>query len=269
MKNFQIIINNCITLFLALFLFTSCSNKEEIVEYYNDGSLKTIYILRNGIKQDSSIHFYEGNGEKIKAIKYWKDDNAFYQKDFFEDGKLMQEGKLLKDNFRIGKWDLYSDENYKSEVIEYFNINSESYVNQTWKLNNKGDTILGGNFYKLLHFQDTILYNQPSRTHFLLKQRLLEGELFVCLPKKRDVLKSDFSNENTIEWDTINNVSREHKNDSKYNNIKYDVIFGLVSHKRGVNFLRGFLLEKENVRNNDTLDFITRKIYFDIPYFVK
>lgn len=263
------IIPKYMTLILAICLLVSCNNKEKVIEYYQNGNPKALYIYENGIIQDSSIHYYENIKEAIKAIKYWKNDSVYYQKDFFENGKLMREGKLLRDNFRIGKWDLYSPENYKSEVIEYFNINNESYRNQTWKLNSRGDTILGGNFYRLLHFQDTILYNQPSRTHFLLKQRLLEGELFVCLPKKGMTIKSDFSNEYKIAWDTINNISREYKNDSKYENVKYDVIFGLVSDKKGLNVLRGFLLEKEDVRHSDTLDFITRKIYFEIPYFVK
>ncbi len=263
------IISKYIMLFLVVFLLISCDNKEKIVEYYENGNPRTVYIYEKGIKQDSSIHYYENIKEAIKAIKYWKNDSVYYQKDFFESGKLMREGKLLRDNFRIGKWNLYSPEDYKSEIIEYFNINNESYRNQTWKLNRKGDTILGGNFYRLLHFQDTVRYNQPSRTHFLLKQRLLEGELFVCLPKKGMDVKPDFSNENNITWDTINNIFREYKNESKYENAKYDVIFGLVSDKKGSNVLRGFLLEKEDVRHSDTLDFITRKIYFEIPYYVE
>lgn len=258
-----------IILFGVISFLMSCNSKNEVVEYYENGNPKAVYIYEKGIKQDSSIHFYETPKGAIKAIKYWENDNVYYQKDFFENGNLMREGSLLRDNFRIGKWDLYSPENYKSEVIEYFNINNESYRNQTWKLNNRGDTILGGNFYRLLHFQDTVFYNQPSRTHFLLKQRLLEGELFVCLPKKGMTVKLDFSNEYEITWDTINNIFREFKNDPKYESAKYDVIFGLVSDKNGLNTLRGYLLEIEDIRHSDTLDFITRKIYFDIPYYVK
>lgn len=264
MKNFQIIINNCIALFLALFLFTSCSNKEEIVEYYNDGSLKTIYIFRNGIKQDSSIHFYEGNGEKIKAIKYWKDDNAFYQKDFSEDGKLMQEGKLLKDNFRIGKWDLYSDENYKSEVIEYLNIKGSSYANQIWKLNKTGDTIVGGIYYELIR-KDTANHSEPYRIHFFLKQRiLLNSESFVYLPSDEYVCKEDFSNENKIKWKKIDNVARWNKN---FPDRKHDIILSFWIKKTSRDTLRGYIIEKD-VSETD-YDSITRKTYFNIPYFVK
>jgi antitoxin component YwqK of YwqJK toxin-antitoxin module len=238
-------------------------------EFYENGNPKTVYFYEKGKRKDSSVHYFETSRGAMKAIKYWKDDNAYFQKDFFENGRLMRKGKLLKDNFRLGKWDLYALENYKAEVIEYFNINNKSYRNQTWKLNRKGDTILGGNFYRLLHFQDTVHYNQPSRTHFLLMQKLLDGELFLCLPKKAKSLKADFSNEYEITWDTIKNISREFKNEPKYKNVKYDVIFGLISGDKGPNNLRGYLLELEDVRYSDTIDFITRKIYFDIPYYVK
>lgn len=283
---------NILLLSMICFLF-SCTNQEKIIDYYSNGQIKneyyidktlkvgkykefyengnpkTIYVYEKGMKQDSSIHYYNTPKKVVKTIKYWKNNTPFYQKDFFENGRLKREGKLLKDNFRIGKWNLYSPENYKSEIIEYFDINNQSYNNQTWKLNREGDTIAGGNFYRLLHFRDTVIYNQPSRTHFLLKQRVLEGELLVCLPKKGESLKPDFSNEYEISWDTINNIFREFKNAPKYEKAKYDVIFGLISDSRGINTLRGYLLERQDVRHSDTLDFITRKIYFDIPYYVK
>jgi antitoxin component YwqK of YwqJK toxin-antitoxin module len=257
-----------ITLIIATCLVVSCDKGNKVIEYYQNGNLKSVYIYENGLKQDSSVHYYEHNKGAIKYIKYWKNDSTYYEKDFFENGKLMREGKLLRDGFRIGKWHLYSPSNYKVQVIEYFNINNTSYLNQSWKLNSRGDTILGGNFYQLIHFQDT-LYDQPGRTHFMLRQRLLEGELFVCLPKKGMVIEEDFSNEYEIDWDTINNISREYVHDPRYRNVKYDVLFGLTPKKKGHNFLRGFLLEREDVRHTDTLDFITRKIYFNIPYYVK
>lgn len=261
--------NKYLCIFLMVCVLLSCNRRRVVTEFYKNGYPKVTYLYERNIKQDSSIHYYENYRNVIKTIKFWKDDHAYYQKDFFENGKLQREGGLLKDNFRIGKWNLYSINGYKSEVIEYMDINNASYGNQGWKLNGVGDTILGGNFYRLLHFPDTLSYNQAGRVHFFLEQRVLDGELFVCLPKEGEKLMQDFSNEYEVSWDTINNIFREFKNDPKYENAKYDVIFSLSSDKEGVNALRGYLLELEDVRCLDTLDFITRKIYFDIPYYVR
>mgnify|MGYP003586811365 CR=1 FL=1 len=151
-----------IFIILELLLFISCNNKKEVVEYYDNENPKSVYIYEKGIKQDSSIHFYKTPKAVIKTIKYWKDNNAYYQRDFFDNGSLMREGHLLRDNFRIGKWDLYNSEGCKLEVIEYFNINNKSYINQVWKLNSKGDTIPGGGFYEVKN-KDTISNNTPIR----------------------------------------------------------------------------------------------------------
>ncbi len=254
---------------LGLLLFISCDNKKEIVEYYENGNPKVVYIYEKEQKQDSSVHYYNDTKQPIKTIKYWKNNNAYYQKDFFANGNLMGEGRLLRDNFRIGKWDLYSIESYKSEVIEYLNINNTSYRNQTWKLDKKGDTISGGGFYESRN-KDTVIFNSPIRFHFFLRQRvLLNSELYLCFAKKGSALKSDFSNQHEVPLDTVKNMSVEFKTHPKFKYRKYDILFDLIPRKEGNDTLRGFLLEKETVKNNDSVDFYTRQFYFSIPYYVK
>jgi len=246
---------------------TNITGKYE--EYYENGNPKAIYLYNMGEKNDSSIHYYENKKGQIKAVKYWKNNIAYYQKDFFENGKLMKEGGLLKDNFRIGKWHLYSPENYKSEVIEYFNINNASYINQSWKLDKNGDTLTGGAFYELRK-KDTVLLNEPIRFHFFLRQRvLLNSELYLCFAKKGSVLKHDFSNQYEVLLDTVKNMSIELKMHPIFKHRQYDVLFDLMPRKKGHDTLRGFLLEKEFVSNNDTVDFYTRQFYFNVPYYVK
>lgn len=254
----------------GLLLLISCNNnKKEVVEYYDNENPKSVYIYKKSIKQDSSIHFYETPKAAVRTIKYWKDGNAYYQKDFFENGNLRREGRLLRDNFRIGKWDLYNSEGYKLEVIEYFNINNKSYINQVWKLNSKGDTIPGGGFYEVKN-KDTISYNTPIRFYFFLRQRiLLDSDLSLCFAKKGYFIKPDFSNQYKVLLDTVKNMSIEFKNHPKFKNREYDVLFDLMPRKMGHDTLRGFLLEKKIVKNNDTVDFITRQFYFNIPYYVK
>jgi len=254
------------TLLLVIFLLISCNKKEKVIEYYQNGNPKTVYIYQNGIRQDSSIHYYENIKEAIKAIKYWKNDSAYSEKDFFENGKLMREGKLLRDNFRIGKWDLYSSENYKSEVIEYLNINGNSYANQNWKINNKGDTIVGGIYYELLK-KDTANYGEPYRIHFFLKQRLLvNSEAFVYIPKKGYHCNDDFSNENQIKWKKIDNVAKWHKD---FSHRKHDVILSFFPQELKNDTLRGYFVEREIHESNSDFDSITRKTYFNISYVIR
>lgn len=272
----------------------SCNRTDNIIEYYSNNKIKLKYSLHNNIKdgkyeefyingnpkmlclyengviKDSSVYFYENKNGLIKSIKYWKKGNIYFQKDFFENGKIMRSGKLLKDNFRIGIWNLYSCYNYKSEVIEYLNINNKSYRNQTWKLNNKGDTIFGGNFYEFRKKKDSVGYNEPNRFHFSLTQRVLTNStLYLCIAKKGNTLKSDFSNQYKIPLDTIKNMSIEFKNNPVLKVRKYDVLFDISPRKIGRDTLRGFLLEKEVVKNNHNVDFVTRQVYFSIPYYVK
>jgi len=278
-------------LFLAIIYFvtSSCSKKNEIIEkydngytshkyyavdsikegkyeeFYKNGNIKAIYIYEKDIKQDSSIHYYKEPKETIKTIKYWKDNNAYYQKDFFDNGNLMSEGSLLKENFRIGKWDLYSIENYKNEIIEYMNIKGESYKNQSWKLNREGDTLEGGNYYELIRKKTAIL-EEPYCVHFFLKQPLfLNSESFVYIPEESYECNQDFSNEEKINWAKVENVARWHKDLLDRN---HDIIYSFWTKKVNRDTLRGYILEKEILRNSE-IDSITRKIYFNIPYFIR
>lgn len=276
-------------LFLLIPFSLICCNKKEVIEKYENGIIshryflnnklingtfeefyknsnpKAVHIYENGVKRDSSIYYYENNKGAIKVIKYWKNDIAIYQKDFFENGKLMREGNLLRDNFRIGKWYIYTKENYKSEIIEYLNIKGKSYANQIWKLNSKGDTITGGVHYELI-IKDTVDYNEPFKLHLFLKQRLLmDSESSVYIPSDGNVSNEDFSNEDKIKWKKIDNVSKWHKD---FPDRKHDVIFSLWPEKKGRDTLRGFIVENEIIKGN-SYDSITRITYFNIPFFVK
>lgn len=234
-------------------------------EFYINGNLKSLYIYDNGVKTDSSIHYFENYKGAIKSVVYWKKNTAYYQKEFFENGKLMSQGMLLKEGFKIGKWEMYNKKGYLFESIEYVNIKGKQYPNQVWKFNEKGDTIIGGIYYELIK-KDTIEINEPYRVHIFLKQRLLlNSESFVYIPEEKYVALKDFSNEDEIKWNKIDNVSRWHND---FPDRKHDVIFSIWAKKKGWDTLRGYLIEKE-VMKNDVYDSITRKTYFNIPYFVR
>jgi hypothetical protein len=82
-----------------------------------------------------------------------------------------------------------------------------------------------------------------------------------------DSLNSDFSNQNKIVWDTIYSVGKKYKDNEEFKSYNHDVLVDLIS-KNGNNRLAGIFVEKE-FKELDTLDFITRNIYFDLSYFAE
>ena len=76
------------------------------------------------------------------------------------------------------------------------------------------------------------------------------------------------SNQNEIEWDTIFSLGTkfESNQDLKFRN--HDIVFDAYSKDKGKMNLKGILVEKEP-GGDESVDFKTRNIYFDIPYFVK
>ena len=136
------------------------------------------------------------------------------------------------------------------------------YLNQRWLYNKEGDTI-GGNYYELkyISIKDK---NEVLRLHFALKQPLIssDSELFICIPRS-EKLNTFFSNEKELRWDTIPNLKNRFENQGKYLNRNLDVVFDIESQDLLNNTLRGFLLEKY-LKENDSIDFATRKIYFNL-----
>lgn len=271
-------------LILMIVFFAGCTNKEKVTyhtngnvkirvslkdskyegtlhEYNEDGSLKSKYEYSNGERQGISVHFYEPGYKFSKSEISWEDNKAVYQKNFGKDSLLVSEGGLLKYNFKIGTWKFYGKNGQIDEKQEFINVDGEPYLNQNWKYNQKGDTI-GGNYYKV---KTTFSKDDLVRVHFFLAQPLIsyESELYVCLPKGKG-LKNDFSNEESYNWDTIYNLEKRFKSQGKFMNANHDVVFDLELKDSMDKNLKGFLLEKSN-EALDTVDFITRKIYFDLP----
>ena len=232
-------------------------------DYYENGNLRSEVIYVDGLKNGLSTLYYPSENKYSTSEILWKNDSAYYQKNYDVGRRLVNEGSVFQYDQRIGKWNFYDQKESLSEVKEFINVKDGSYLNQHWILNDKKDTI-GGNYYKLK--LTPIDSNRTIRFHFLLKRPLLlnNSELFVCLPKDKN-LKEDFSNENKIKWDTIDNMARRFKDQSKYLNRNYDVIFDIDVKDLKVKPLKGYLLESQKVEK-DSFDTVTRKIYFNIPY---
>ena len=237
-------------------------------EFYENGNLKKEVYYSEGIKDSVSHNYFEKKNHVLSSTVFWKKDKVVYQKNYFFKGGLKSEGEVLNDSLKIGKWDFYSQNGYKSEIAEFINLKNKSFLNQKWMINEQGDTIDGGNYYKL-KMKDTVDLGKSFRVHFYLEKPVISysSQLFVLLPKENS-LKENFSNEDQIKWDTIENISQRFRNRKTYQDRNHDVIFDLESDKAGIKRLRGVLLEKSTIEK-DSFDFVTRKMYFDIPYYVR
>ncbi|NVN18054.1 hypothetical protein GUA46_06860 [Muricauda sp. HICW] len=244
------------------------NKKHGVLERYDEqGNLREISIYSDGIARDSSL-FYDANSN-LESIVFWNNvGEAYYQKRLFPDGKTRFEGPLGSNEEQVGKWKLYNQQGILSEYREYVNLSGESYMNQRWILNAQGDTIPGGNFYRAVS-PDTAIVEKPYRIHFFLEQPVIsyDSDLFVCLPKQDYTINPDFSNEQNIEWDTIPSLSIRFKEHERFRDNNHDVVFDMQNFEVGQKNIRGFLLEKEKTQK-DTFDFVTRKIYFDLPVYI-
>lgn len=274
---------------IIVLLGFGCSKKQEIVEKHLNGAIKAEYFLEDSLKvgmykeydvngnlkmkaiydngklTDSAILYYESKRSSIKSIQYWKSDKAYFQKNFYENGNLKSEGNLLRNDFPIGKWNFYSREKYKKKVIEFLNIRQKPYENQIWEIDKNGDTIDG--IYYEIYRKDKATYNEPYRIHLMLKQRLLpNSEASVYIPKKGFSSNADFADENKIKWLRIDNVAKWHKD---FPDRKHDVILSVWPKKVKHDTLRGYLIEKEILKNTKDFDSITRKTYFNISFDVE
>ncbi len=240
-------------------------------EYYEDGTLKIEGNFEEGLKQGQFVQYYKPVDKLLKSETSWKNDTLYYQKDIGKNDYIVSEGKL-DNGLKIGKWKYYdSNEGYLKEIQEFFVIKDSTYLNQNWLFNKNRDTLAKGNHYKLMS-KDTLKYSQ-QRVYFFLKQPYFsyDSDFVVCLPKDDNKLKDDFSNENMIEWDTIDNLANRFRNQGKYSDRNHDVVFDLDYQSSGKKRLRGVLVEKQTLKNGDTskYDFATRKIYFDKELFIE
>ena len=239
-------------------------------EYYEDGALRVEGSFKDNLKQGLFTQYYKTTDKLLKTETLWKNDTSYYQKNIGESGNILSEG-ALDNNRKVGKWKYY-DENkgYLKEIQEFLIIKDSTYLNQNWLLNSEQDTLAKGNHYKMMS-SDTLNYEQ-QRIYFFLKQPYFsyDSDLIVCIPRNDEELEDDFSNENTIKWDTLDNLANRFRNQGKYSTRNHDVIFDLDYLSAGKKRLRGVLIEKQNIKSDTAIyDFATRKIYFDKEFYIK
>jgi hypothetical protein len=275
-----------ITLVLIFICVTSCKKEEKT--YYPDGTLKTVVGISNsrfhgpfkafyengelqseanyaqGLIQGLSVYYHKPEHKFSKSEMLFRNDTAYYRWDYDKSGKLVEEGSL-EENSKTGKWIYYDiEENYTKTIREVFYLNDKSHLNQTWELNRQGDTI-GGNYYEFIAENPLDLSNQVVRFRIDRLPYFENSELYVCIRRKEsEPFNSDFSNEKRIMLDTIANLVIGHEKTNTD-----EIVVDLKYETPGKKLLRGYLLEKKSQAEGETLDFVTRKIYFEKEIYIK
>lgn len=269
------------------FLILSCKKEEKT--FYPDGTLQTIAqvkksrfhgsfkayrengelemegVYKNGLMEGTFFYYLTSEDEFSKIELFFKKDTAFYQKYYDKSGNLIQEG-FLKENHKIGRWLFYNRQGgYINEIQEIYYKNDVTHLNQTWKLNKRGDTI-GGNYFKIKTTTPIMLKNQYvffDISHLAYFEDS-QFNIFIPDPQKGE-FEEHFLNEDKISNNVISEFVKDSNGikfyDDKNNIVKIHLHYTTAGKKN----LRGFLLEKKKTNENDSIDLktITRKIYFE------
>lgn len=182
------------------------------IEYYSDGSIETIKIYNEGVKQGEFKEFYKSGKLKYKAV-FNTDTIVGEAKNYFENGKIKAKG-----NRRNGEWITYHV-NGKIASIENFK-NGELYGDIVM-YNEKGEQILPvfikqtspeTNVINNSNLNVYLMFEQPTRNQRVLKLgEYLFGGAKICLNEGNIVLKYGYEHviikENGVELKTSSNIA--------------------------------------------------------------
>lgn len=294
--------NKSLKLIFFYLLIASCNDVEK-TEYYEDGSVKSLFkgnietgygekinYNRNGQKRsmdfivdnqiDSSVYYFEGKDDLVRETRSYNDSTVKVLK-YNQKSQITVKGSTLKDNadFKIGKW-VYTDHLSKMDsIVEFIDFKNKSYANQIWLRTSKGDTVYGRGNYLNIRKKDTISVEEVNRVQITLMEPALgvDSDIIIVIPKKDEELKENYSNLFEIQSDTLYSI----KNDGiprqgipEKMPINHIAEFGLQYSESGKRRIRGVVIEyfNENKKNNisaDTKYYKARRLFFDESLFVK
>jgi len=146
-----------LTYILLTLVFINCkSEKKDVFQEYNGKMVKVEFI---DSKADSLFTGFGGetyeNG-KLKSLSYLKNgvpvDTLFY---YYENGKIKEKG-LVKNNMVSGWW-CYNNKNGKlTKKIEWFHLRDSTYKNQEIHFDSNGEIKIPASTFFELQIPDTI-----------------------------------------------------------------------------------------------------------------
>lgn len=249
---------NLIILILIVFTQFSCKRDDGVICQYNkDGELISKNYLGNGKFLDSVIYFKKGI---VDAKIYFKNHQKLncYVKYYDSHGRLTYEGNTYN-KMKVGKWKYYDDENRKCKVVEFKNICNKEYPNQEWNYDYMG---------KLKMDFCTFF------TYKIEKARIIEGVKvndlkihFTPMFKNGSVCKINFSPEIDSNFCNVDAVQKYTLNSDN----SYVFTIPLKSEDIGENNFTGYIEETydESTNKEDFVNHRVRRVYIDIPIFVK
>lgn len=197
----------------------------------------------------------KNSGDKLENIERDKitDTVVFYHKN----GNLKRKGVFLK-NQKKGLWKHYDTLGNLNDLLEYKIIESRSYLNRRWTLNESQDTI-GGTYYDYFMY-DTVEYRGIQKLGILLRRPFLSSlsEVYFLLPENYSDLDSTFTDYENKKYDTIKSL--------KKNNLL--VFFPFIANSIGRNTVRGVLVEKFSENSLDK-EFVTSEYFFEHSFYVR
>ncbi|WP_127844218.1 toxin-antitoxin system YwqK family antitoxin [Psychroflexus aestuariivivens] len=178
-------------------------------------------------------------------------NDSVEKENYYSNGNLKSKGLIDKKDQKIGSWKYFDNNGKLNRVVEYKIIENKSFINQDWKLNQKGDTLNNQScYYQLTLEKDTIKLNEPIKVKIDLTAPCFRdrySETYVILPKDYSInFNEDFSNLDEMDLDTIYNLNSDPELKEKLGlttNWGKTVIFGRYYNSIGPKKLRGILVE--------------------------
>lgn len=236
--------------FLFLFMaMLSCSNKKEHKEFYENGNLKLrIDVGSDGIPNGNYEEYYD-SGEIKERGKYKDGEIVDTVYVYHKNGSVKMKGTLLEgiDN---GWWYFYDEKGNLIKKNEYVTIEGEGYENQTIKYKSNGGIDYSNSSFYEIQIPDTI------------KQGKNLGKL--------KSYYSDFKVDISFIWVVIENKYPDGlvKKDT-FSDGTMTPLFGIVGYKRGLQTIKGTIIEEFIPMDTTALGIVKHKKYFEREVWVE
>lgn len=227
------------------------------------------------ILSDSIVYSKYRNGDITKTIFYpSRQKDSFKLRSYYINEKLVDSMYITDSGYKTGNAFVYKED---GTVLVYEHLNSKS-VNQFWAIKDRDTLSNYGNYY-IINSKDSIKKNTYFNIEILLKRSFREDftELFFLLPKKGSPhLKTDFSNMQSVKFDTLRSIVNDEFLDNKLYKEDYwnkrSIVYSTGFANSGVNYIRGVLVEKKDSlhtnKNGNKLKDIATYLYVEKEVYV-
>lgn len=263
---------------LLLLFITSCKDKplEELKNYYDNGSLKSVeYVNEKGNKEAENKYYTEDgilsyittfkNGNPIKTLHFYDNGKIRYSSElkskdtieaisYFKSGKIKNKGNLIND-IKVGWWTEYFSDGNVHKEYEYLINDGKEYQNQIKVYDKNGKIIENQSSFFTVNLSDTLNLgkNEGNLIYCSITNKNSERHLYVII-------------DNEYEGGVIKKDTFFIKENGKNR-------FGVYAYKLGILKVKGMILERELHEKKDEryseLEFIDHHKYFQKKIYVK